>query len=201
MSCGPRQATPPGRASQCVPVSSSQKSRDINHNIKSHEGLLHLPNKKKKDKNQTTQTQTKRTHEWREGLGGPAGLWLPGVIHSCVIQEQGHKGPSGGTGVKKYGDFSLPVDPTQDRGGPNLFKFFMFFGSTAGPSRRPLSKARTSALPPGSLHLDKLVRPAGQSVRQRRRAAGRRRTSRSQTPARGARVPDTRGSQAGVFSP
>lgn len=141
---------------------------------------------KKKKKTRTKRHKHKpRGHtRWREGHGGPAGLWLPGVIHSCVIQEQGHKGPSGGTGVKKYGDFSLPVDPTQDRGGPNLFKFFMFFGSTAGPSRRPLSKARTPALPPGSLHLDKLVRPAGQSVRQRRRAAGRRRTSRSQTPAR-----------------
>lgn len=27
--CGPSQATPPGRASQCVPVSSSQESKTL----------------------------------------------------------------------------------------------------------------------------------------------------------------------------
>lgn len=60
------------------------------------------------------------------GLEAPAGLWLPGVIHSCVIQEQGHKGPLGNR-VKKYGDYSLPVDSKQDRDGPNLTVLFSCF--------------------------------------------------------------------------
>lgn len=74
------------------------------------------------------------------GLEAPAGLWLPGVIHSCVIQEQGHKAPLGNR-VKKYGDYSLPVNSKQDRGGPNLTVLFScFFGSISCPSLLPHSR-------------------------------------------------------------
>lgn len=49
----------------------------------------------KKRQNQTGHRHKSRRDTHCEGPRAPAGLWLPGMIHSCVIQEQGLWGPSG----------------------------------------------------------------------------------------------------------
>lgn len=100
-SCGSAQITPhPARWGRpCASVLFPSRVKTPTTTQMSHRGLLHLPNKRR--------NQSGHTHKsWRDihdvrGPAAPAGLWLPGVIHSCVIQERGLEGPWGERELKK----------------------------------------------------------------------------------------------------
>lgn len=76
--------------------------------------------------------QTRHKHKPRRdipdvrGPEAPTGLWLPGMIHSYVIQEQGLEGPWG-RGVEKYRDSSLPVGSQARQGQTQSLSFFFCF--------------------------------------------------------------------------
>lgn len=78
------------------------------------------------------QNQTRHKHKPRRdipdvrGPEAPTGLWLPGMIHSYVIQEQGLEGPWG-RGVEKYRDSSLPVGSQARQGQTQSLSFFFCF--------------------------------------------------------------------------
>lgn len=72
------------------------------------------------------------------GLGGPSRSLASRRDTFLCNSGTRAQGPLWGIGVKKYGDYSLPVDSKQDRAGPNLIVLFScVFGSTSCPSLWP----------------------------------------------------------------